>query len=367
MIRPVLALAATAAFFPTLHAQDDHRAQPPGGTGATAQAQPNPRTEEHDALRSFVGTWEVTCKMTTADGQTMEAKGIERAELMCNGLWLKATGEGTWGDTPYRMLWLLGYDPHGKSFRGVCVDNHEPSPVENEGHYDADSKTFTFRGTGQQGPFEVTSVVKDADTIVETGTCRMDGKECKMEITRKRTSGKAPAEASAAKGDGDGEERAELARLVGTWEATMKVAPTPGAPVQEMKGSEVVVPVCAGRYVWTTFSMDWQGRPFEGHALFGYDEQQKKFVSYWIDSMSPSLSKSTGSLDASGKVLTMHGSSRDAAGKPVSTTETHTWKGEGERHMKMEMRGEQAESFEITYARKDDAARSSGKGAEDGK
>jgi hypothetical protein len=157
-----------------------------------------------------------------------------------------------------------------------------------------------------------------------------------------------------ASGNGDkapSPEHAVLLETVGDWQATFTMAPQGGAAPTEVKGTEVVVPVCGGHWIWTSFSMPWEGKPFEGHGLIGYDPAQKKYVSFWFDSMSPTAMQASGTYDPKTKTCTMTGTARDKDGKPLTTKEVTTFKDDDTRHMKMECKGAEPESFEITYKR----------------
>jgi len=352
MMRPALAVAALLAALPALRAQEEKKPSTSGEKPAGQHpAAPDPKTKEHEALRALAGTWEITFKMTPAEGEPIEAKGREHAELVCGGLWLKATMAGEMAGKQHEGIWLLGYDPAAKVYRGICADNQESTPTHSEGRYDPKAKTWMFSGTNSMGRFETTAVVKDDDHMVETGTCVENGKESKIEITRTRTKGAQPKDASAGGGD-QAADNGELAKLVGRWEAVMKASPQPGAPATDMPATETVVPVCGGRYVWTDYRMKWEGQPFEGHALMGYDPAKKQYVSYWIDSMTPTASQAAGTMDTAKKALVLEGTSKDMQGKPQKTEQTFTWKDADTRVMKMECRGEQSENFEITYRRK---------------
>jgi hypothetical protein len=358
MNRKALVVAMMLAI-PVLAAQEEKKApagDKPASPAAAKQqdtAQANPKQKEHEALKALVGTWEVTHKMTEAGGTPKESKGTERAELICNGLWLKSTVTGEHEGQPFTGVWLLGYDPHGKTYKGIWVDNFEQSPSTSTGRYDEKAKTWHFDGNTSQGRFTTTTVIKDPDTIVETGTCTADGKESKLEVTRKRAGRVLPVEASiSSPPKAPTKEHAELLKAVGEWSAVMKAPPEPGAPPTETKGNEQILPICDGRYTWSTFKMQWAGQPFEGHALCGYDSEQKKYVNFWIDSMNPVVSETTGTYDPSTKTLTLTGSTRDQDGKPIRIKEVITWKDEDSRHMKMEFQGDKTESFEIAFERK---------------
>ena len=363
MKHPVpLFVAALCVALPTLVAQEAKKNAPPA-TGEM-QAPPNPKTAAHDALKAFAGTWDCTTKMTEAGSdKAVEAKGVERAELVCNGLWLKSLVTGELAGAPFAGVWVLGYDPSKKVYVGVWGCNTEPAPCQSEGRYDAKTNTWEFTGSGEMGSFKSKLVMKDADNSVETCECTdPSGKPSTMVITRKRAKAVA-ADAGAKAGKAPTKEHEELLKCVGEWEGTFKMAAQPGAAAKEPKDAketpteakctEKVIPICEGHYLWTNYAMDFMGGPYEGHALVGYDATKKRYVSYWFDSMTPTFMASSGTLDPKTRTLTMTGTSVGHDGKPRATKEVDTWKDDNTRHMAMEMKGDNdTEGFEITLRRK---------------
>ena len=66
------------------------------------------------------------------------------------------------------------------------------------------------------------------------------------------------------------------------------------------------------------------GGPFTGNLTLGYDPDKKKYVGTWFDSMSSYLWQYQGTVDASGKTLTLEteGPSHDMPGQIVKDRET---------------------------------------------
>lgn len=319
---------------------------------------PEPKHPQHEALRSLAGTWDLVMRLDAMPGvpgkeTASESKGIERAELINNGLWLKSSVDATYQDKPFQGVWIAGYDPFQKQYVSVWVssDESEPGVCEMTGTYDEAKKTWTWRGKTPQGDMRSESVVKAPDTIVET--CYMtgaDGKETKcMEITRKRAAGTAPVavEASA------GKVPAELAALhkdVGEWTATVRCSGA-GMPPTEEKGTEHVRTVAGGRWLWSDFHGSFGGKAYEGHGLTGYDPNEKKIVSFWIDSMSPVWCKTTGS--AAGNEITLTGSCIDPSGQPMQVKQIIKHADDSMRSLVMETNCSQGPGkMDITYRRK---------------
>jgi hypothetical protein len=290
-----------------------------------------------------------------------ESKGIERAELICNGLWLKSVVNASYMGQPFEGVWLAGYDPFKKKYTGIFVSSMEEDggACVFEGTYDQKTKTWNWTGNTSHGQMRSTHVVKDDGTSVET--CYMkaaDGKEAKTcEITRKRTSAAAPADASAKKAAPAGlsKEQEALQKHVGEWDATVKMTMAPGHPATEEKGTEKIVSACNGRWIWSDFKGQMQGAPFEGHALVGHDPDAEEYVCFWIDSMSPNFMRTSGTFDPAKKTGTFAGTGVCPTGEPMQVKEVITWKDDDTRIQKMEFKGPTPEmngTMEITFKRK---------------
>jgi hypothetical protein len=95
-----------------------------------------------------------------------------------------------------------------------------------------------------------------------------------------------------------------LASMAGSWEYTAKMWMAPGAPAQEWKGTAERKMVMDGRFLHEEVSGEFGGMAFRGSGLNGYDNVQGKYVGTWIDNMSTGISRSIGTADATGKVIT---------------------------------------------------------------
>jgi hypothetical protein len=351
-----LILCSLLAAAPILQAQDQ---QPPAGL-----EMPNPKHEEHEALAALAGTWEFVMKNEAMPGvpgmeEATESKGTERAELCCNGLWLKSQFDSVWQGEPFQGVWLAGYDPFKKKYVSIWVSSspEEPGAATMDGAYDAKTKTWTWSGTTPHGEMRSVLTLRNADQTVET--CYMkspDGKEAKcMEITRKRSKVAPVAANATARGIATENLTAELQVLhkdIGEWQATLKMS-APGMPASEDRCTERVISTCDGRWLWSDFRGNVMGMPFEGHGLIGYDTQKNEYVSYWIDSMTPALARTTGTFDPTKRAYVLTGASVDQAGQPMKIRQVLTWKGDDARVLKMEFESAGTVSnMEIDYRRK---------------
>jgi hypothetical protein len=92
-------------------------------------------------------------------------------------------------------------------------------------------------------------------------------------------------------------------QLVGEWESEAKLIFAPGQPPVESKGSESVRAV--GNWILAETKATTPLGPMTGIMTVGYDPEKKHFVGTWIDSMNSYLWSYKGTLDATGKILTL--------------------------------------------------------------
>jgi len=119
-------------------------------------------------------------------------------------------------------------------------------------------------------------------------------------------------------------EHHRLGEAVGRWAVECTYFMLPGQPPLQARAQDNIERV--GPY-WTlsNFRSEMMGAPFRGHAAVGFDPVKNKWVSTWIDSMSPFLFVLEGGFDTSGKVLAMTGEVAGLDGRPVRyrTREEH--------------------------------------------
>lgn len=95
-----------------------------------------------------------------------------------------------------------------------------------------------------------------------------------------------------------------LDQLAGEWETEGEVVLDPGQPPIKSKGSESFRRL--GDY-WAVSDVKgtFMDMPFSAVFTLGYDPGKKRFVGTWVDSSSSYLWHYEGTLDASGKTLTL--------------------------------------------------------------
>ena len=122
-----------------------------------------------------------------------------------------------------------------------------------------------------------------------------------------------------------GPEHEVLKQDVGTWDAVVEML-EPGKPPVVSKGTETVSLMTGGLWTMTDFKSTIMNAPFQGHGQNGFDPSKKKYVTSWVDSMSPGIILGEYNYDA--KTKTMKGAMEgpDMTGKVVKMTQTTEWK-----------------------------------------
>lgn len=101
-----------------------------------------------------------------------------------------------------------------------------------------------------------------------------------------------------------GPEHERLKAFEGTWDAATSMWMDPSAPPEKGKGTAVTSSLFEGRFVKMDYSGEWNGQPFTGMALTGYDNTKKKYIGTWVDSMSTAVFYSEGTYDDASKTYT---------------------------------------------------------------
>jgi hypothetical protein len=108
-----------------------------------------------------------------------------------------------------------------------------------------------------------------------------------------------------------GPEHAFLKEHAGTWDCNVKAGP------EDAKGQMVCKMVAGGLWMTSEFTGEFGGQKFEGRGLDGFDQDKKKYVSVWVDSMTSSLMTFEGTYDEKAKRMTMIGEGKGPDGQPA--------------------------------------------------
>jgi hypothetical protein len=122
-----------------------------------------------------------------------------------------------------------------------------------------------------------------------------------------------------------GSEHDPLRRLVGMWNAELKVWGGKGEQALEGEGRTVNRMILGGRFLQSTFRGDIEGGEFIRFGIDGYDKLAKKFTSSWVDNQSTAIHSYEGSVSSDGKTITMTSRQIDPeSGKSVGVTSRTT-------------------------------------------
>ena len=152
-------------------------------------------------------------------------------------------------------------------------------------------------------------------------------------------------------------EHAFLQKIVGEWTSEGECSMEPGKPPTKMTGTESVRSI-GGLWMVAEGSGEMPGGgPSTTIMTLGYDPQKKRFVGTFIGSMMTNMWVYDGSLDASGKVLTLdtEGPQMHAEGKITKYKDIIELKSDDERVLRSEMLGSDgkwSQVVSVTYRRK---------------
>lgn len=356
-LSPVLAASISACLAFSLSAQEP---QPPAGGGM-----PTPITEHHQAFKTLAGSWRVTSTMAAMPGvegmeEPSKTTSVERAELICNGLWLKVTGSGEWNGQQMSGIWMLGHNPHNNRYQGVSASSMAGSLSTFEGTYDPERQRWSFEVKTAMGEFRSELVMDGSNRAVETiyGKGPDGAEQVMMTMERVRMKDDAASRPAASQPTGSPRKVSRitdpatqmLASERGRWTADWKMA-MPGMPAMTADCVETVEAVCGGAWNWSTFRGPLLGGPFEGHALTGVDPGTGRVTSFWVDSWTAPYMRTEGTFDRETNVFTLTGQAYNGEGKldPVKsigttvdkdsrTLEMHFGKGDGKSVMTIRYR-----------------------------
>lgn len=107
-----------------------------------------------------------------------------------------------------------------------------------------------------------------------------------------------------------------IARTAGVWDVDCEYFLDPANPI-ETKAVETIT-MLGPFWAVSRFEGEFMGKPFVGAATLGFDPMRGMFVSTWVDSKSPHLNRFEGSIDETGKVLTLEGENQNPmSGEPT--------------------------------------------------
>lgn len=120
-----------------------------------------------------------------------------------------------------------------------------------------------------------------------------------------------------------GDQHADMSRYLGEWDVKLRFQYTPDHPV-ETTGSATFRWLLEGRWLLEEFECEFNGAPFKGYNLIGFDNLKQQYMTCWVDNMSTSLFVASGAMDPSNSLLTTYSQVDDFVrgmrNKPIQTT-----------------------------------------------
>ena len=118
-----------------------------------------------------------------------------------------------------------------------------------------------------------------------------------------------------------------LHQFVGEWESDMESAMGPGQPAMKCKGT-MNSRMLGGFWVISESKADMMGQTMNGIQTIGYDPAKKKYVGTWVDNMMNLMWQYEGSVDSTGKILTLEaeGPNFMAEGKTTKFRDAYEFK-----------------------------------------
>ena len=132
-----------------------------------------------------------------------------------------------------------------------------------------------------------------------------------------------------------------LAASEGNWQEEITMWMAPGAQPTQNKATCEVKMILGGRYQQSMHKGEFDGMPFEGMGITGYDNALKKFVSTWVDNMGTGIMNMEGVWNEKTKTIEFTGKMVDCiSGKMTPVRETFTIVDDNTQIMEMFMTAE---------------------------
>lgn len=102
-----------------------------------------------------------------------------------------------------------------------------------------------------------------------------------------------------------GQQHQRLAENLGVWHGKTTMWMTPGAEPMKSECTATITSLYDGRFTKSEISGDMPGMgPFNGFAIYGYDNVMQQFQSSWISNCSTNIMTGTGKMSSDGKTIT---------------------------------------------------------------
>ncbi|MGI8952294.1 MAG: DUF1579 domain-containing protein [Chitinophagaceae bacterium] len=146
-----------------------------------------------------------------------------------------------------------------------------------------------------------------------------------------------------------------LAKSDGNWNEDITMWMVPNTPAQKSTATCVNKMILGGRYQESISTGAFNGMPFEGHSIVGYDNAKKILVSSWIDNFGTGIIYMEGTYDPSTKTATFKGKETDPmTGNDIDVRQTMQFIDDNTQLLTMyqTQNGQEFKSMEIKFTRK---------------
>jgi hypothetical protein len=118
-----------------------------------------------------------------------------------------------------------------------------------------------------------------------------------------------------------------LEQFLGEWDSESECSVGPGQPPMKCKGA-MKARMLGGHWLISDVTADMGGVEMTAVQTIGYDPQKKVYVGTWVDSMTNHMWKYEGSVDVTGKILTLEaeGPSFSEPGKMAKYRDAYEFK-----------------------------------------
>jgi len=146
-----------------------------------------------------------------------------------------------------------------------------------------------------------------------------------------------------------------LAKDDGEWNEEITMWMSPGAQPSKSTATAVNKMILGGRYQQSVHKGNFDGMPFEGIGVVGYDNAKKKIVTSWVDNMGTGMMLMEGTWDPATKTIHLKGRTVDPlTGKEKNLRQTVKFIDDNTQEMEMfdTQGGKEFKSMHIKLTRK---------------
>lgn len=309
---------------------------------ACAQDGPPAPSAQQQSLLRLVGDWDVEATIFDQGKPIGKLQMQEHIESVCGGLFVLSRLDAEMSGQKIQRYAFTGWNATTNHIEGIEVDSMGGSHATTLGDVNLTTGGITWKLTSQtpQGPASTESTLTFDGPDARTEWIHAKAKDgervpqTKLRSTRRKAGKDTPSTAANAAANPvkpASPAHEKLLAFVGDWNVTTKMSlpGVPDSPTGQMKSNEQLV--CLGRFVLTRVDGEFGGMEFHGIGLTGYDDQKKRYISFWGDSFGAYLMTTEGNYGEDGTTLTMSGNSVGPDGKPNTTTETTQFEGKDKR------------------------------------